>query len=324
LDGRPGAGPVGFRLEVGGTAPVIVDAHTGHVTPLPRLRRLVAAEFAELGRLRAATVVVVRNGALEAVATYVLPDAGGSVSVPPSDGVVRAMDGGFFAYDSGVDRPPARLVSLTASGRLRWQRAFSVPTVVQADTPYGLLIQETPAPPATEGPLRLVDPRTGALRRNLGRAAYVVTSTPNAVAWFSSYCVAQCQLTVTNVANGGNTRYAMPDGRIPTYAAFSPDQRLLALSFPGLEDAAPGVKRDGFVVVLDLRSGRAETVPGLSTEARSAATPAWSPTEGLLALEVRSPPDGDHDRVVLWRPGETRLTELPLLPSGASGLVVLP
>lgn len=324
LDGRPGAGPAGFRLEVGGTAPVIVDAHTGHVTPLPRLRRLVTGEFAELRRLPAATVIVVRNGALEPVATYVLPDAGGRVSVPPSDGVVGAVDGGLFAFDSGVDRPPGRLVSLTAAGGLRWQRPFSVPTVVQADTPYGLLIQELPAPPSTGGPLQLVDPRTGALRRELGRPAYVVTSTPNAVAWFSSYCVDVCQLTVTNVGTGRNTRYAMPDGRIPTYAAFSQDQRLLALSFPGLEDAAPGLKRDGFVLVLDLRSGQLETVPGLSTEARSAATPAWSPTEGLLALEVRSPPDGDHDRVVLWRPGEARLTELPLLPSGASGPVVLP
>lgn len=323
LEGRLGVGPAGLRLEVGGPAPVVVDAHTGRVTPLPRLRRLAAGEFAELARLGAATVVVVKNGSLEPVATDVLPDAGGRVSVPPSDGVVGAVDGGLLAFDSGVDRPPGRLVSLTAAGGLRWQRPFSVPTVVQADTPYGLLIQELPAPPSTGGPLQLVDARTGALRRELGRPAYVVTSTPNAVAWFSSYCVDVCQLTVTNVGTGRNTRYTMPDGRIPTYGAFSPDQRLLALGFPGLDDAVPVLKRDGFVVSLDLRTGQLATLPGLSTEARSAATPAWSP-EGLLALEVRSPPDGDHDRVVLWRPGETRLTLLPLLPSGASSLVVLP
>lgn len=326
LDAQTDVGPPGLRLEVGGSAPVVVDAQAGRPMPLPRLRRLASGESVELGRLPGATVALVRDQSYAVVDLFVLPDDGGSItSLGQFDGVIRAMDSSLLVYDSGANRPPGRLVSLTAGGRLRWERAFAVPTAVQADTAHGLLIHEMPDPPSTDGPLQLVDPRTGGLRRQLGRAQDVVASTNDAVAWVQAGCD-DCQLTVTSLASARNARYTMPDGRLPAYAAFSPDQRLLALSFSGLHDFTPGLDRDGFVAVLDLQSGHLQTVPGLTTEAKSAATLAWSPDGDWLALGVRSPVQSYHDRLVLWRPGQNRLTVLPpRLPpeSTRSGLVVL-
>ncbi|MGI8683358.1 MAG: hypothetical protein ACR2JO_14785 [Mycobacteriales bacterium] len=327
LEGRRTAGPVGLRLLVGGGDPVVVDAHTGRVAPWRRLRPLAAGNTVALQRLPAATVALVNDAQYQPVAAYVLPDVGGTVSVGRVEGVLPAVGGGLFGYNSGSTSPPGRLVRLDADGRVLWRRSFSLPTFVQADTPHGLLVWSIPGAPVPGGPLRLVDARTGKIRRELGRAGFILASTPDAVAWVPDRCGDQCQLTVTDLASGRSTRYTTPDGRLPGYAAFSPNQRLLAVSFFGLHEQTPELNRDGFAAVLDLVSGRLRTIPGLTTEAKSAASLAWSPTGAWLAMGVRSPGGNYSDRLVLWRSGETGLTVLPpVLPpeSSASGLVILP
>lgn len=325
LDGRVGAGPAGVRLLVGGASPVVVDAATGRAAPLPGVPRLAAGETARLQRLPAATVAVVTDQDYRPVEAFVLPDAGRTFSVGPAEGVVRAVDGGLLAYDSGSNGRPGALTSLTAAGRVRWRRHLAFGTLVVADTPHGLLA-ESNLNPELGGALELVDARTGRLRRGLGRAQYVLANTPDAVAWAPAGCADQCQLMVTSLADGRSRLYDTPDYRLPAYAAFSPDQQRLALSFYGLHDFVPGLNRDGFVALLDLHSGFVQTIPGLTTEAKSAATLAWSPTGGWLALGVRTPSQDYRDRLVLWRPGEAGLTVLPtLLPpeSSTSGLIAL-
>ncbi len=324
LDGRPGVGPAGVRLLVGGASPVVVDAPTGRVAPLPGVPRLTAGQTAQLGRLAGATVALVRDSNYRPVEAFVLPDGGGTFSVGPAEGVVQAADGGLLAYDSGANGRPGWLANLTAHGALRWRRPLSLLTLVLADTPHGLLVESAPDP-EQGGALQLINLRTGRLQRALGRTQYVLASTPDAVAWVPAGCAERCQLTVTGLATGRGMPYRTPDNRLPAYAAFSPDQRWLALSFYGLHDFVPGLNRDGFVVLLDLHSGRVQTVPGLTTEAKSAATLAWSPTGGWLAMGVRTPQDYS-DRLVLWRPSEAGLTVLPPpLPPGSSaaGLIIL-
>lgn len=326
LAGRPGVGPAGVRLLVGGARPVAVDAGTGRVTPLTGVPRLTAGRTAQLQRLAGATVVVVSDRDYRLVEAFVLPDGGRAFSVGPAEGVVQAAVGRPLAYNSGAAGRPGWLASFTADGRVRWRRNLGIPTIVFADTPHGLLVETTPDP-EHGGALGLVDPRTGRLRRGLGQAQYVLASTPDAVAWVPAGCADQCQLMVTSLANGRSRRYDTPDYRLPAYAAFSPDQRQLALSFYGLHDFVPGLNRDGFAGLLDLASGDVQTIPGLTTEAKSAAALAWSPSGRWLALGVRVPGQDYRDRLVLWRPGEAGLTVLPpLLPpeSTQSGLVVLP
>lgn len=325
LDGRVGVGPAGVRLLVGGASPVIVDAGTGRAAPLRGVPQLAAGQTVRLSRLSAATVAVVTDQDYRPVEAFVLLDAGGTFSVGPAEGVVQAVDGGLLAFDSGWNGQPGRLTSLTAGGRVRWRRHLAFGTLVLADSPHGLLVESAPNP-ERGGALGLVDARTGRLRRGLGQAQYVLASTPEAVAWVPAGCADQCQLMVTSLADGRSRRYDTPDYRLPGYAAFSPDQRRLALSFYGLHDFLPGLDRDGFVAQLDLRSGTMQTIPGLTTEAKSAAALAWSSTGTWLALGVRTPGPDYHDRLVLWRPSEAGLTVLPpLLPpeSAAAGLIVL-
>lgn len=325
LDGRLGVGPTGVQLLVGGPQPVIVDAGTGRAAPLPGVPRLRAGQTAQLQRVATATVAVIRDHDYGLVEAFVVPDGGRTFSVGPAEGVVQAVDGGLLAYDSGSNGRPGWLASLGARGQVRWRRPLSLLTLVLGDTPHGLLVETTPDP-EHGGALELIDPRTGRLKRGLGRAQYVLASTPEAVAWAPAGCADQCQLMVTSLANGGSRLYDTPDYRLPGYAAFSPDQRRLALSFYGLHDFLPGLDRDGFVTQLDLHSGTMQTIPGLTTEAKSAATLAWSPTGNWLAMGVRTPGPDYRDRLVLWRPSEAGLTVLPpLLPpeSSAAGLIVL-
>lgn len=327
LDGRVGAGPAGLRLLVGGAAPVSVDAGSGRVAPLRRLRPLAVGETIVLRRLQAATVAIIYDAQSQPVDAYVLLDAGGTISVGGVEGVVSAVNGGWYAYNSGSTSPPGQLIRLAADGRVLWRRNFSLPTFVQVDTPHGLLVWTIPGAPVPGGPLRLVDARSGRVRRELGRAADVLASTVDAVAWLPDRCGDRCQLTVTDLDSGRSTRFTTPDGRLPGYATFSPDQRLLALSFFGLHEQAPELNRDGFAAVLDLHSGQVRTIAGLTTEAKSAATLAWLAAGDWLALGVQSPGENYSDRIVLCRRDGTGLTVLPtILPSesSASGLVALP
>jgi hypothetical protein len=331
LDGWQGYGPAGVRLLGGGHDPLVLDVHTGRTTPvhwlrLPRGQRL---QLYQVGGGRLVGVVSSYNGDL--VTAYLRRSSGGTVSLGAFAVAIASRDGGLLAFRPDQpegEHPPSRLASFTADGQLRWQRLIREPSEVVRDTPHGLLIHvfDDGTSPAG-GSMRLVDPRTGVVRRDLGRAISVLASTDRAVAWLGGPCQAEgeCPLRVTDLRSGRTTGYPAPLGRTPGVAEFSPDGRLLALGVYGLHESVPGRVRDGFAGVLDLRSRVFTLVPGVSTGVKSVPALGWAPDGQWLLMAVQS--NDDQERLAMWRLGAGGVTVLPtVLPgwtlAGGSGLTI--
>jgi hypothetical protein len=314
LDARTGFGPPGLRLVTSGNQPVLLDVGTGRTTPVPGLP-LVADQAASLFQVPGGLVATVSAAA--PVDSYLVRGSAPAVRLGRFDGAIPSRDGGLLAYDMGWNPPtPGRLASFTAAGRLRWQRPFRQPTGVIRDTRYGLLIHDFADPDGGGGPVRLVDPRTGAVRREVAWTEQVLTSTERYVVWLSGPCQddgGPCQLLITDLGNGHTSAYPVPLDRVPSTAALTPDGRL-AVGVGGLPGFVPGRVRDGFVALLDRSRGTYTRLPGLSAQVKHVPTVAWSPDGRWLLMAVQ--PDDQHDRLVLWRPGHAGLTVLPtVLPA---------
>lgn len=337
LSGRPGVAPAGLRLLISGTytpsgratSPATV-ASDGTVTALPGVRPTIQLPT-DVARLPGGNVVVVRNQAFDPVDTYIQPDRGRNVHLGAGlDTVVAAHGGGYLAADSGTEDRPGRLVSYTPAGEIRWARRLTRPTWVQRDTRYGLLaevISPATAGQPEHGALALLDPRTGYLRHGIGAVDFVLASTEDKVAWVPYGCgewPGHCTIAITDLRTREQQTIALPDGRPPTHAAFSPNQTMLALSFSGQHEFADQVDPDGYVAVLSLVTEQFERMPGLTTEAKQAPTVGWGPDlQIVLGLHV----EGRYDQLLLWTPGTpgpvllpTRLAEY----SASTYLAVLP
>jgi hypothetical protein len=331
LTAREGHGPDGVRLVTSGRRPAVLDLRTGRTAPLRGLP-LARGQAAQATRVAGGLVAVVATTEGSLVGAYLLRDSGQTVRLGRFDVAVPGQDGGFLAYDAGYERPvPGRLVSFGPEGGIRWQRSIPSAMEIVRDTPYGLLVHQMADSTAAGGPLRLVDPRTGAVRRTLGSAMPVLASTDRLVAWLPGWCDQEgsCPVRVTDLRTRRTAEYAPPLRRTPGTAAFSPRGQL-AVGVGGLHDFVPGSGpdsvRDGFVALLDPASGRFRRLPGLSTQAKHTPALGWSPDGEWLLMAVQ--PDDRHDRLVMWRRGQHGLTVLPaVLPAGTlgswQGLVVL-
>jgi hypothetical protein len=334
LVGRPGSGPPGLRVLVGNAqpatlgsgAPAVVTA-TGEVRPLPG-PKAGAGQLVEVRRLPAATAVILQDAQFRPLSLTVLPDRGAVAHLGADlDTVVAAHEGGFIAANSGWTGHSGRLASYTAAGQLRWQRPLGDATLVQRDTPYGLLVDVIDNPEtSSQGTLALIDARTGALRHRIGAADTVLASTDRTVAWVPYGCgewPGRCSLASTDLRTLEQAIYPLPNGRPPAYGAFSTNETMLALSFSGRHEFAASLDPDGYVSVLSLVTGQFERMPGLTTPAKQAPTLAWA--AGLqLMLGVRA--NDQLDRLLMWSPGQPGPTVLPCkLPpfSASSYLAVL-
>ena len=329
LTAREGYGPDGVRLVTSGSRPAVLDLRTGRAAPLPGLS-LTGGQVARAYPVPGGLVAVVATTEGSPVGAYLLRDSGQTVRLGRFDVAVPGQDGGILAYDVAYERPPpGHLVSFGPDGRMRWQRSIPAPMEIVRDTPYGLLVHQALESNRAGQPLRLVDPRTGAVRWNLGSALAVLASTDQQVAWLPDSCDQEgsCPVVVTDLRTQHTEQYAPPLGRTPSTAAFSPHGQF-AVGVGGLHDfvpSGPGSVRDGFVALLDPASGRFRRLPGLSTQAKHTPALGWSPDGEWLLMAVQ--PDDRHDLLVLWHRGQRGLTVLPtVLPawtlSSGQGLVV--
>jgi hypothetical protein len=314
LGGQPGTGPAGLQLLAGDRNPVLVDAHTGEVAPPPGLR---------LWPDSVVSVFALRPGTLAAV-TEPYGGAGGRFLVRPGAqplllgadaGVVPSRDGQLIliAYRRGG----TTITGLTLARRLRWQWQLPGLALAVRDTPAGLLVEQYDGPHGRAANLLLLDPKTGAVRREIGRGD-VAASNDTTVAWTPANCPDACSLAVTTLASGATRRYAMPIYWRPDRGAFAPDGRTLALTFPAT--GRIGVSRPGFVVTLDLALTTFTRVRDLRTGSGLGAEVGWSPDGRYLVIAVNWP---DRQQFALWRAG--RLTVLPTVLLGQPGrLTVLP
>jgi len=311
LDGVEGPGPVGVRLLLGGLRPGVLDAGTGRLTGLRDLRH-DTGDPVDLRRGPGLTVALVHSDAYY-VRASVLPDGGGSTDLGTVQDALPMRDGSVLAAvclaGSGGG---CSLSQHTAAGGLRWQRRVSARMVLVRDTPYGVLTL-LPGDEAG-GLLQVENPRRGKIVLDLGVVGSVLAASDRLVAWQAAGCLSGCPVLVADLGTGVRRVLPALAGR-PAVGAFSPDGQRLAVSFVGLppQDPDRSRQRDGYVAVLDLRTSVWTRAPGLTTGAKVAAVPVWTPDGDRLLIATAN---GGVGRIAVWRPGDPRLTVLPVQLGG--------
>jgi hypothetical protein len=310
LSGRVGLGPPGLRLLVDRAEPRVVDVHTLAVTPVPGLR---------LPRGQPARVVQFGRGRLAAVAprygwhggTYLVRPGRAPKLLRGVGMVVPGRDGTLVV--AMYRRAATTVTGFDAAHRVRWQwtRGGTVDPLV--DTPAGLVVASYRTATVAYPQLQVVDRRTGQVRRRLGEARRVLAADDRSVAWLPAQCEFDCPLLRAELALGTSRSYRLPERRVPVAAAFAPDGRRLALSFPGVPVSPRPWAKPGFVAVLDVRTGALTRVAGLSTPASQHVDVTWSADGRWLVLGVSWP---EQELIAIWRPN-SRLVIVPLaLPGG--------
>jgi len=310
LSGRVGLGPPGLRLLVDRAEPRVVDVHTLAVTPVPGLQLPPGqpARVVQLGRGRLAAVAPLygRHGGTYLVRPGRPPKLlrGVGMVVPGRDGTLVVA----------VSRLGASTVTgFDAAHRVRWQWSRRGTVDPLRDTPAGLVVASYRTATVAYPQLQVVDRRTGTVRRRLGEARRALAVDDRSVAWLPARCGLDCPLVRTELAVGTTRGYRLPERRVPAAAAFAPDGRHLALSFPGVPVSTRPWAKPGFVAVLDVRTGALTRVAGLSTPASQHVDVTWSADGRWLVLGVSWP---EQELIALWRPN-SRLVIVPLaLPGG--------
>lgn len=313
LDGDPGRGPAGLKLLVGGRHPGVLDTGTGRLTSLVGLLDRPRDQVAFVAR-PGATVALVSNP--ERLRPRVRLLTGGRVvdlgsaldALPLRDGTVLTQD-----CDGGGGTGPCSLAARTAAGGVRWQRTVSRRLDLVRDTPSGLLVRAYQGD--LGGVIRLEDPSTGTVRRIVGRTYDVLTATDRQVLFRRSGCDSGCALRLADLDGPGYRDLPQAAGRAGT-AAIGPGGRV-AVGYTGLHpgDQSPSLRREGYVLVVDVHEAKVRELPGLATAAVSTPLPVWAP-DGRLVVVASN--DGAA-RVVAWRPGERRAAVLPPELDGVYG-----
>jgi hypothetical protein len=189
-----------------------------------------------------------------------------------------------------------------------------------ADTPAGLVVAYSPAA-GRPGTVELVDPGTGVLLRHLaigsplGAAGQVMlVSRPDCGAPPTHRT---CTLESIDLRTGRPTaRFDLPAGRVPVSAAvFSPGGTAAAFQL-ARAGQDPRLTTGGWfppadVVVLHLRTGGLDVVPGLELPPGTGAGLAFDATGGWLLATVS---EGARGELLAWRqgmPGPALVTGLP-------------
>jgi hypothetical protein len=305
---RVGRGPPGLRLLVGGPAPKLVDTATGQSTRLdvPAAGPRAPARLVRVGDGLLAFVPSSSPGSSAPVRlAYLLRPGSAAVGLGAADAGIAARGGGVIT----VHRTPAGgvLAGFGADGTRRWQRRAPVGVEPLADTGYGLVLHlaTDPAGPDQVAPLLLVDPASGAVRRQLARqASTVLASRDDAVAWLGpGSCPPDCAVRITELASGGTRNVQARADRAPIAGAFSPDGRLLALSFGG-GGLPTGSTRypDGLVSVVEVGSGSARVVRGYGGGLYPPSWVDWS-ADGRLVVMLAAAGGRERLRVAVSRAG---------------------
>jgi hypothetical protein len=310
LNGDRIHGPEGLRVLVSGRFPQIIDTSIGHSAPVPGLR-LDAGERAALQAVPGGTVATVTTPRTSRERTVLLTPTGASVRLGEEVAVVPAARGTDL-YVASRSPGSTKVTQTTATGAARASWTAGGTLTPLRDTAAGLVVSQVGDRQVAE--LRVLDPRSGAIRRRLAVGSIVVAIGPESVAYVSGSCALDCPVTVARYADGRSIDYRMPAGTgNPLTGAFSPDGRWLALGVPGQYRNGRLTVVPGFAEVLDLRTRTVTAVPGVATVAERAADVSWF-GDGLV-LGVWS---NERGQVGLWTPQhpEQGLRVLPADPPG--------
>ena len=191
---------------------------------------------------------------------------------------------------------------------------FSSSTDPIADTAAGLVVVRYRPLAGQRHAVELVDPNTGAVLRRIGdgfpmgAADHVLLVSLHGCA--SAPAHSTCTLKSFDLSTGRpQATIKLPAGRSPTGGdlsspVFSPNGTLAAFQLarasrdPHYAATFPSTPSD--VVILNLRTGRLDIVPGLELPPATWAGLAFDPTGRWLLATVS---EGDHGDLLAWRPG---------------------
>jgi hypothetical protein len=306
LTGRPGYGPSGLRVLLGGTDPRIVDLHTGGEHPL-----------AEVPRPPGSSVYLTAiRGTL--LANVVGPKLAASYVLQPGQPTRRLNTAGYAVLGQHSTpvitfefRPSEHSQLITGrrpDGRQLWQWRVPALLLPIRDTGSGLLLQRPVDGPDGPAGLLLVRRENGQLLRRFTDVAVAVGD--DSIVFADPGCRPRCTLVRTRLDTGVTTRFALPGGVPPDSGVISPGGRWLALEFP-----AGGGTSGATVGVLDLHTGVVWPVPGMWTAGPHQAGLVWSADGKSLVVAVGI----DAMQIGVWRPDQP-LDPVTVLPKTFPGL----
>jgi hypothetical protein len=299
------------RLLIGGTGLreiTLGGAVSGPVPGLPEHNRLVTNVVAGPGAAYAFDTPCTSSTA--AVRIYRI-GAGGAHRLRIS---ADALIGGPHHAWALTYRPSAvltRVLSPLAGSRAAGFRSGTDPI---ADTAAGLVVVTYRPLAGQRHAVELVNPNTGRVLRRvgdgfpMGAAGHVLLVSRHGCAAMLTHGICTMESIDLNTGRPLAT-IRLPAGRTPTGGnlsspVFSPNGTLAAFQLaragrdPRFAPAALGPPSD--VVVLNLRTGKPDIVPGLELPPATWAGLAFDPTGRWLLATVS---EGDHGDLLAWRPG---------------------
>ena len=176
---------------------------------------------------------------------------------------------------------------------------------------HGYLIGTQSEPGSPLGHIRGLDPRTGAVRLDLGPAT-AVTVGHGVVVWNDASCPG-CRLHVFDLATGRRTVVRSAQHLLPSVwgGVVSPDGHVLAVV---RESATPGPyemehpSNPNEIITVDLTTGTVTRVPGLRLWAKSMPGLDFSADSRWLLISVD---EGTGTRLLLWHEGLGAVRQSP-------------
>jgi hypothetical protein len=146
----------------------------------------------------------------------------------------------------------------------------------------------------------------------------VIAASATQIAW-APPCAARCRVLVLNLATGRQVATDLPQGRSAATAAFSPDDRFLAVEVSFSSEANDG----GQAVQLELESvasGRLTPVPGTWLSSDALVSFGWPASTDSLVAELSFT---TKVQLTSWRPGAGRLAIAALRPQQSPASLVI-
>jgi hypothetical protein len=299
------------RLLIGGTGLreiTLGGAVSGRLPGLPKHNRLVTNVVAGPGAAYAFDTPC--TSSTGSVRIYRVSSGGAHRLGVSADALVGGPHGTWaLSYRSGGVL--TRVLSPLAGGRAVRFRSSTDPI---ADTAAGLVAVPYRPLAGQRHAIELVVPSTGAVLRRvgdgfpMGAAGHVLLVSLHGCAAMLAH--GTCTLESIDLNTGRPlATVKLPAGRIPTGGdlsspVFCPNGTLaafqLARAGPDPRYAASSLGPPSDVVVLNLRTGKLDIVPGLELPPATWAGLAFDPTGRWLLATVS---EGDHGDLLAWRPG---------------------
>ncbi len=306
----------GLTVFVGGSRPaVIAGGQPASWRSLPLTGGADPTVVDGVHRMAHGTLVALVRpcaAALPAGPVYYVPDKGaprrvaatGSIAVSsnPDDAVVWTQREGAGSF-----------VDISSAGKA------SAPVSLHGRNVYGVVAAGVLATDVDGGAVTLLDRRTGAAIRSLKTVVPIAAGSSTAagssiVVGQPSSCVGTgCPIAVTDVRTGKARSYRVPGAGYALGGAISADGRYLAVTVDAISDGWRPGPGPGSLAVLDLQTGRWQTVAGISLPTTDPAALVWS---GRTLLVSVAAPDGSL--VASWDTVGKRLRSIATVRGNSS------